>query len=99
MRVHTASVSDSSLRMKLTFSIAAQADVLTLAELHTAVADDLTLRYGRGGWSLRTTEKGVLLGMRHSRVLGARRGETIVGTLLLPTKKTRGRLMSPTSRQ
>jgi GNAT superfamily N-acetyltransferase len=87
MRVHTASVSDSSLRVKLTFSIAAQADVLTLAELHTAVADDLTLRYGRGGWSLRTTEKGVLLGMRHSRVLGARRGETIVGTLLLPTKK------------
>jgi len=42
--------------MKLTFSIAAQADALTLAELHTAVADDLTLRYGRGGWSLRTTQ-------------------------------------------
>lgn len=76
--------------MKLTFSIAAQADALTLAELHTVVADDLTLRYGRGGWSMRSTEKGVLLGMRHSRVLVARRGKTIVGTLLLPTKKAVG---------
>jgi ribosomal protein S18 acetylase RimI-like enzyme len=73
--------------MKLTFSIAAQADALALAALHSAVADDLSSRYGRGPWSTHTTEKGVLFGMRHSRVLVARKGKTIVGTLHLPTKK------------
>lgn len=73
--------------MKITFSIAAQADAIELAALHTAVADDLTQRYGRGPWSSHTTEKGVLFGMRRSRVIVARRGKTIVGTLQLPTKK------------
>jgi GNAT superfamily N-acetyltransferase len=73
--------------MKLTFSIAAQSDALALAALHSAVADDLSSRYGRGPWSTHTTEKGVLFGMRHSRVLVARKGKTIVGTLHLPTKK------------
>jgi len=73
--------------MKLTFSIAAQADALALAALHSVVADDLSSRYGRGPWSTHTTEKGVLFGMRHSRVLVARKGKTIVGTLHLPTKK------------
>jgi GNAT superfamily N-acetyltransferase len=73
--------------MKITFSIAAQADAIELAALHTAVADDLTQRYGRGPRSSHTTEKGVLFGMRHSRVIVARRGKRIVGTLHLPTKK------------
>ncbi len=73
--------------MKLSFSIAAKADVSELAALHTAVADDLTSKFGRGPWSSHTTEKGVLFGMRHSRVVVARKGKTIVGTLHLPTKK------------
>ena len=73
--------------MKITFSIAEQGDAIELAALHTAVADDLTLRYGRGPWSTHTTEKGVLFGMRHSRVIVARKGKKIVGTLHLPTKK------------
>ncbi len=73
--------------MKLSFSIAAKADVATLAGLHAEVADDLTGRYGRGLWSSHTTQKGLLFAMRHSRVLVARRGKTVVGTLHLPTKK------------
>jgi GNAT superfamily N-acetyltransferase len=73
--------------MKLSFSIATRADAAVLAALHCAVAEDLTKRYGRGPWSWRTTEKGVLLGMRRSLVLVARSGKTIVGTLHLPTKK------------
>jgi GNAT superfamily N-acetyltransferase len=74
--------------MKLSFSIAALPDVPALAALHTSVAEDLTLHYGRGPWSWRTTEKGVMLGMRHSRVLVAHKGNAIVGTLRLATKKT-----------
>ncbi len=73
--------------MKLSFAVATRTDAPMLAALHCAVAEDLTKRYGRGGWSWRTTEKGVLLGMRHSHMLVARRGRTIVGTLNLPSKK------------
>ena len=73
--------------MKLSFSIAASSDAPALAALHTAVAEDLTRRYGRGGWSSAMTEKGVLFGMRRSRVVIARKGKNIVGTLRLQTKK------------
>jgi GNAT superfamily N-acetyltransferase len=73
--------------MKIIFAIARRSDAIELAALHTAVADDLTQRYGRGPWSSHTTEKGVLFGMRHSRVIVARSGKRIVGTLHLPTKK------------
>ena len=73
--------------MKLSFSIATQADASILAALHTAAADDLTSRYGTGPWSAKTSEKGVLFGMRHSQVVVARRGKTIVGTMRLATKK------------
>jgi GNAT superfamily N-acetyltransferase len=73
--------------MKLSFSIATPADAPALAALHTSVADDLTQRYGHGFWSTKTSEKGALLGIRSSRVIIARKGKTVVGTLQLPTKK------------
>ena len=58
-----------------------------LAALHTAVADHLTSKHGRGPWSARTSEKGVLLALRVSRVFVARAGSEIVGTLALTTRK------------
>lgn len=73
--------------MKLAISTATPADAVELAALHTAVAEDLTSRYGRGFWSTKTSEKGVLLAIRSARILVARRGKAIVGTLNLPTKK------------
>jgi predicted N-acetyltransferase YhbS len=73
--------------MRLTFSTATPADARELAALHTAAADDLTARFGRGFWSMRTSEKGSLLHIRNERVVVARRGNRIVGTLNLPTKK------------
>jgi GNAT superfamily N-acetyltransferase len=73
--------------MKLCFSVATQPAAPALAALHTAVAADLTSRYGRGGWSAATTEGGMLFAMRHARVLTARKGRKIVGTLNLHTKK------------
>lgn len=74
-------------KMKLSVSLADQGDAPVLAALHTAAADDLTRRYGSGFWSSAATERGVLARMRHSRVLVARRGKDIVGTLQLQTKK------------
>jgi GNAT superfamily N-acetyltransferase len=62
-------------------------DAQTLAALHTAVAQHLTSRHGRGPWSSKTSEKGVLHAMRTSRVFVAREGAEIVATLRLATKK------------
>ena len=76
-----------SKTVKLSFSIATPPNAPTLAALHTAVAEDLTCRYGSGAWSAKTSEKGVLFGMRHSQVVVARKGKSIVGTMRLATKK------------
>lgn len=62
-------------------------DAPALAALHTAVADDLTRQHGRGPWSARTSEKGLLYAMRTSRVFAARAGTEIVATLQLATRK------------
>jgi GNAT superfamily N-acetyltransferase len=73
--------------MKLTFSIALPDDAPALVILHTAASADLTERFGPGFWSSPPTERGVLFSMRYARVLIARRGKTIVGTLRLANKK------------
>ena len=52
-----------------------EADAGELAALHTAVAKDLTGRYGRGFWSSKTSDKGALL-LRNSRVLVAGKWRT-----------------------
>jgi GNAT superfamily N-acetyltransferase len=62
-------------------------DATALAALHTAVAEELTRLHGRGVWSTRTSEKGVLHAMRTSHVFVAREGVEIVATLRLATKK------------
>jgi GNAT superfamily N-acetyltransferase len=73
--------------MKLRFSTAIQSDAPELAALHTAANEDLTERFGRGVWSSVATEKGMLFNMRNKRVIVARSGKRIVGTLNLQTKK------------
>ncbi len=76
--------------MKLTFSAATRSDAPQLAALHTAVAADLTRRFGPGMWSSAPTAKGVLGDLRRPRfcrILVARRGRRIVGSLRLATKK------------
>jgi len=73
--------------MRFRFELASTADAAALAVLHTAVADDLTQKHGRGPWSTKTSEKGVLFALRSSRVFVARERGEIVGTLRLATKK------------
>jgi GNAT superfamily N-acetyltransferase len=73
--------------IRFSFQPAVTDDAATLAALHTAVADHLTGRHGRGPWSSKTSEKGVLSAMRNSRVFVAREGTEIVATLRLATKK------------
>jgi GNAT superfamily N-acetyltransferase len=76
-----------SLSSQFTFQPARPVDATSLATLHTAVAEHLTGLYGRGPWSSRTSEKGVLYALRTSRVFVARLGPEVVGTLRLATKK------------
>jgi GNAT superfamily N-acetyltransferase len=73
--------------MKLAFALATSSDAPALAALQTAAADDLTRRYGHGFWSSVTTERGVIANMRYAKVLLARKGRTIAGTLRLANKK------------
>jgi GNAT superfamily N-acetyltransferase len=69
------------------FRLATAGDAVPLAALHTAVAEHLTSRYGRGPWSTKTSEKGVLWALRTSQVIVACDGNVIVGTFRLATKK------------
>jgi GNAT superfamily N-acetyltransferase len=73
--------------MKITFSIADPEDAPALVVLHSAVSEDLTHRFGAGFWSSSPSERGVLFGMRHARVVVAKQGKRIVGSLRLQTKK------------
>ncbi|MEA2563345.1 MAG: hypothetical protein QOH06_4849 [Acidobacteriota bacterium] len=69
-------------------NLATAEDASPLAALHTAVADDLTGRYGKGHWSSPVSEKSVLAGMRTSKVFVARDNSgVIIATLRLTTKK------------
>ena len=71
----------------LSFAVATEADAAAIVELRAAVAHALTLLHGNGHWSSSGTEKEALRGIRTSRVILARAGGEIVGTLSLGTKK------------
>lgn len=73
--------------MQLTFQSAAADDASALATLLSLIADQLTLQHGRGHWSLRTTEKGVLYALRTSRIYVAQLAGEVVATFRLATKK------------
>jgi ribosomal protein S18 acetylase RimI-like enzyme len=62
-------------------------DTAAIAAARIAAADRLTRDFGEGHWSAHTTEGAVLRDIKASRVLAARDGSTIVGTLTLQTKK------------
>jgi len=77
--------------MKLVFATAANSAAAALAALHSAVAEDLTRKFGEGFWSSAPSERAVLNHLRRpkfARVVVARfESHRIVGTLRLATKK------------
>jgi GNAT superfamily N-acetyltransferase len=62
-------------------------DAEAVAAVRNAAADHLTRQFGVGHWSGLTTAAAVLRGINSSRVLVARDGATVVGTLRLATKR------------
>jgi len=66
---------------------ASEADALAIAALRSATADRLSAEFGQGHWSHPASEKGVLLGMKHARVLIMIDNGRVVGTLRLAPRK------------
>jgi len=75
----------SSFRFRLV--PASRRDSPAIVALHLAAAADLTNRFGRGHWSSRPTQRGVLLGMKRGVVYVVRRGRRLVATLTLTPRK------------
>lgn len=71
----------------LVFDIASGNDAAALAAMRTRVAQDLTAKHGHGHWSYVVSERGVRRDIGTSRVVIAKKGRVIVGTLRLVTKK------------
>ena len=81
--MRTAGVSAPRFRLVL----ATLEDAPAITELRNAVARQLTAAHGYGHWSTEVSDRAVLARMRTGRVLVARRGRRIAGTLCLATKK------------
>ena len=66
-------------------------DVPAIVAIRMRTAVDLTERFGPGHWSSIASERGVVqalhLGVHLSRMLVARDGERVLGTLRIATKK------------
>ncbi len=74
--------------MVASITIADETDAAELALLRTAVADELTRRFGPGHWSAPVTERGERRSIETSRVLIARGvAGLIIATLRLAAKK------------
>ena len=72
---------------KASISVATPRDARALVALRTAVAQDLTQKFGEGHWSACPSRADVVRQVRASHVLVARRAEEIIGTVRLTTAK------------
>lgn len=73
--------------MKVSVELAGTHHAGAITALRRSTSEHLTLQYGRGHWSSCPTEPSVVRDIETSRVLVARKGNAIVGTLCLGTKK------------
>lgn len=74
-------------RIGLTIAVATPKDARALVALRTAVAQDLTKKFGEGHWSTFPNRADVLRQVRASHVLVARRDAQIIGTVRLITAR------------
>ena len=74
-------------RPRVQFDIATPDDIPGVISVRVHAAEDLTERFGGGHWSGHATERGVAWDLKQGKVLIARRGASIVGTLKLATRK------------
>jgi GNAT superfamily N-acetyltransferase len=82
---HCNSAGPAHVRVKLEPATVADAPDLVL--LQNTVSEHLAAQYGKGFWSGRVTEKGVLFAMRRATVYMARSRDGLIATLTLSTRK------------
>lgn len=70
-----------------TIQFATEADIPELLKLRRSVDADQARRFGNERWSAPIAEKSAVRALKSSRVLTARQGGRIIGTLRLATKK------------
>lgn len=75
------------MNTNISISLATPEDAAAIAEVISEAAADLTSKHGMGHWSAVASEKGVLNGMNKARVLVARNGAEVVGTLRLTSTR------------
>lgn len=73
--------------MEFAFAAATPAEAPAIAALRNRVADDMTARHGRGGWSGHCTERGVIADLRDAKIFVGREGARVVATFRLATRK------------
>lgn len=73
--------------IRLAFSVADASDAAAVAEVRAETARGLTERFGPGHWSGEATERGVIAGMRESKIWVARRRASVVATFRMSTTK------------
>jgi ribosomal protein S18 acetylase RimI-like enzyme len=71
------------VNINVSILLATSADAAAIAEVISEAAHDLTDKHGQGHWSAIASQKGVLNGMSKAKVLVAKTGNTVVGTLRL----------------
>jgi GNAT superfamily N-acetyltransferase len=75
------------MKPALSITEAVSEDAPAIAALRNSAAEDLLKRYGKGHWGTMSTESGVLYNMTNGKILIAKSGSEIIGTLRLATKK------------
>lgn len=71
----------------MTIALATPDDIPAVVAVRVSVAEDLTARFGGGHWSGHASVRGVALDLRQGKVLLARRGKSVVGTLKVGTRR------------
>ena len=74
-------------RARVRVDVATPDDIPAIVTVRINAAEDLTTRFGAGHWSGHCTDRGVAWDMRQGKVLVARRGAKVVGTLKIATRK------------
>jgi ribosomal protein S18 acetylase RimI-like enzyme len=75
------------VNINISISLATPDDAAAIAEVISEAAHDLTVKHGQGHWSAIASAKGVMNGMSKAKVLVARNGAVVVGTLRLTSSR------------
>jgi GNAT superfamily N-acetyltransferase len=68
---------------RIAISVARMSEARALAAMRSAVARDMTEKFGEGHWSTRPSKAEVVRQLRASHVLVARQGAEVIGTVRL----------------